>query len=112
MVELTKIEKRHAIASLDKSLELEFGNGIPKFDRILSQWKDKKKVNRVAYYKLFKVVKSFDIHIAQRYDDIVNTCLFYTVCEFFSHKIIQEEDLSPFREEIQNIIIKWAEGFE
>lgn len=78
---------------LEKGLELEFGNGLSKFDRILSQWKDKKKDNRVAYYKLFKVVKSFDIHIAQRYDGIVNTCLFYTVCELFSHKIIQEEDL-------------------
>jgi hypothetical protein len=99
-MELSKSEKRLARALLSQSVEKEFALGLGKFDEIIQQWQDGKHDNRESYYAVFKAVKDFDKHIARRYDDISNSLLFDKVIELMHDKLIIEEDLKGFSEEI------------
>jgi hypothetical protein len=99
-MELSKSEKRRARALLSQGVEKKFAIGLGKFDAIIQQWKEGKHDNREGYYAVFKEVKDFDKHIARRYDDVSNSLLFDKVIELMNDKLISEEDLEGFSEEI------------
>lgn len=108
-MELSKKDKKTARQIIEKGLQAEFDAGISKFDKILQQWRGKTKNSQDSYYALYKAVMSFDKHIARRYDNMSGSKYLLIIACQFHDKVISENDLLDFPEEVQDRIRMMAD---
>jgi hypothetical protein len=100
-MELSKKDKKVAREVIETGLQREFENGLRKTEEILLNWRKGVSNNRESYQAVYKHIKSFDKHIAQRYDDITGSWYLLTITGQLLDDIIHEEDLVDFSEEVQ-----------
>lgn len=99
-MELSKKDKKVARETIEKGVQIEFGNGLSQADAIIQKWKSGDLENREAYHLLFKKIRDFDKHIARRYDSVRGSTYFLTVANLFAAGIITEEDITDFSKEV------------
>ncbi len=106
MEELSKADKRLCRELIKRGVEKEFALGLTKFDSLIQAWKEGKHDNREGYHAVFKAVKDFDKHIAQRYDNSSNSTLHFTVVALLLDKLISAEDLEGFSEQTKTYLLR------
>ena len=104
MIELSKKDKKAIREIIEKGLMKEFEKGLEKTEKIISNWRNQKEDNRETYHKLFKHIRTFDKHIAQRYDDMRGSNYIYIVAAQLHENLIDEEDLKMLSDETANSI--------
>jgi len=100
-MELSKADKKVAREVIDIGLQRELENGLCKTETILLNWRKGVHNNLESYQAVYKHVRKFDKHIAQRYDDITGSRYLLTITGQMLDDIIHEEDLVDFSEEVQ-----------
>ena len=98
---LTKKDRKVARSIIEKGLLQEFANGLTQFDGILQQWKDQSMDTREAYQKMYSKVRTFDKHIAQRYDGMKGSNYLTIISLQLYDKVIAEDDIDELSEESQ-----------
>jgi hypothetical protein len=103
--ELSKREKKIARAAIDKGLDAEFQEGLEKSEAVIRDWHQGKfSTNKEAYHELCKTLTDKDDAISQRYDGLTGSRYLITVAQLFAEKIITEDDIKEFSEEIKAIL--------
>jgi hypothetical protein len=112
MTELTKSQKKIARELINLGLQreyLSFKNEITQFVNN-SKWEASNP--KEFYHQLYKKVNTFDVHIGKRYDYLTGSHYFNTVLSLIYDKILTQEDIERFDDEVQNEIVKmqnfWA----
>lgn len=100
-MELSKKDKKVAREVIDTGLQREFEYGLSKTEEILLNWRKGVGNNKETYHAVYKQVKSFDKHIALRYDNITGSRYLLTITGQMLDDVIHEEDLVDFSEEVQ-----------
>ena len=108
-ITLSKNQKKIAKELIDSSLQKECAQFLDKIEQFVSNRNNKRP--HEAYLELYKKVKSFDKHIAERYDDIKGESYFIVILGLFIDKTLTMEDLSHFDEVIQEKILNAAKLF-
>ena len=103
-MDLSKKDKKIAREMIEKGVQIEFANGLNEADAVVQKWKNHTLENREAYHLLFKTIKDFDKHIAQRYDSLTGSRYFLTVAVLYADGIITDEDIMNFSPEINEEI--------
>ena len=112
MIELAKSQKKIARELIDLGLQREcqsFKTEIKQFTDN-SEWETGNP--HEMYLKLYKIVKTFDKHIARRYDDIRGSQYFNIVLDLFYNEILMPEDIASFDVEIQNKLVSIKESLD
>jgi predicted metal-dependent peptidase len=104
---LSKKDKKIARQLIEKGLQRELAKGLYDFDTVLYDWKDGKIDNTTAYHTLYKKMRTFDKHIARRYDYLSGSNYLITVIALLMDGIISEEETSDFSPEVQRQIKRW-----
>lgn len=100
-MELTKKDKKAARELIEIGLQRDFEDGLVKIEKILCNWRNKSLDNREAYHTVFKQVDQFNDYIASRYDNITGSHYLTTVVCLMMDKVVTENDLDDFSEEVQ-----------
>lgn len=111
-IELSKSQKRFARELIEKSLQIECAQFLEKIETSIVN--SKKSTNpHKAYLNLYKKVKSFDKHIAKRYDDLRGSKYFVILVGLFIDEILTQEDFDCFDDELKekllNTVKLWGE---
>lgn len=110
-MELSKKDKKIAREMIEKGVQIEFVNGLNEANAVIKKWENHTLENREAYHLLFKTIKDFDKHIAQRYDAMTGSRYFLTVVVLYADGIITDEDIMNFspgvNEEIRKMKSLW-----
>ena len=101
---LSKSDKKVARELIERGIETEFAEGMAGFAGIISDWQSGKTPIRDSYSGLYKSVKEFDKHIANRYDRMTGSNYFWIVFQLFVEKKIPESEIDRFSEDVQNRI--------
>lgn len=104
-LELSKSQKKIARELIEKSLQTECAQFLEEIERFLSNREQKEKAPHETYLNLYKKVKSFDKHIAKRYDDLRGSTYFIILAGLFLDKILVTEDLDRFDEEMRERLL-------
>lgn len=105
-MELSKKDKKIAREMIEKGVQIEFSNGLNEANAVIKKWENRTLENREAYHLLFKTIKNFDKHIAQRYDVMTGSRYFETVVVLYAEGIITDEDIMNFSPEVNEEIRK------
>ena len=111
MINLTKSQKKVSRELIELGLQREcqsFKEEIEQFTGS-SEWKTGNPQD--LYHKLYKIVITFDKHIARRYNDLSGSHYFNTVFDLFNNEIIMPEDIARFDIEIQNRLVSLKESW-
>jgi hypothetical protein len=100
-MEISKKDKKAAREVIDKALQRDFEEGLSKTETILQNWRQGKQNARETYLAVYKHVKSLDKYIARRYDGMTGSMYLTTVIGLHMDKVIHDEDLVDFSEEVQ-----------
>lgn len=103
-MDLSKKDKKIAREMIDKGIQIEFANGLNEVEVVIQKWKSQALENREAYHLLFKTIKDFDKHIAQRYDALTGSRYFETVAVWYGDGLLTDEDIMNFSPEINEEI--------
>lgn len=104
-IELSKKDKRIARELIQKGLQKEFQQGLQQFDAILQNWKNEQQDNKDTYHNLYKSVRDFDKHIAQRYDNMKGSTYLLILIAQLRDGLISEEDLVELNLDVRNTIL-------
>lgn len=104
-IELSPKDKRIARELIEKGLRKEFQQGLQQFDAILQKWKNEQQDNKDVYHNLYKSVRDFDKHIAQRYDNMKGSTYLLILIAQLRDNIICEEDLIELNPDARNAIL-------
>lgn len=104
---LTKAQKKAARALIDLALERECANFIENVSKLSGKpLDDLDKPNHARYVEIFKLVDSFDKHIADRYDGMSGSRYVDTVSFLFFEGSLAEEDLEICDEELRDEVCR------
>ena len=104
-MELSKKDRKTAREIIEVGLQKEFAKGLFDADTILTKWKNKAIDNREAYHSLYRQITGFDKHIARRYDNMTGSKYLLIITAQLRDRIITENDLDGFSEEVKQTII-------
>ena len=104
-MELSKKDRKTAREIIEIGLQKEFAKGLFDADTILTEWKNKAIDNREAYHSLYRQITGFDKHIARRYDNMKGSTYLFIIAAQLRGRIITENDLDGFSEEVKQAII-------
>lgn len=110
MIELTKHQKKIARKLINLGLHRE----CAKFMQSTKDFIDKNtsaEDAHDAYLKLYKRIDNFDEHIAQRYDGISGDQYYITVYSLYFDRVLRDEDIREFDDEIYNKLKEDKESF-
>lgn len=107
-VDLGKKDKKIARQLIDKGLMIEYSNALVAAEKILQKWRAGDSESSVAYMELYKGIHYHDQGIARRYNGLGGSRYLITVAGLFAEKIITEEDIREFSEEIQQVLQHFA----
>lgn len=104
---LTKAQKKAARALIDLALERECANFIENVSKLSGKpLDDLDKPNHARYIEIFKLVDSFDKHIADRYDGMTGSRYVDTVSFLFFEGSLAEKDLEICDEELRDEVCR------
>jgi len=109
MIELSKADKKASREIIEKGLQQEYINGLNKFQKILTNWKENKIDNREAYQTLYQKVKSYDKHIARRYDNVKGSTYLIIIAGQLVDEVITNDDINSLSEEARKHVLSMAE---
>lgn len=102
--ELSKKDKRIIRDLIEKGLQKEYRQGLQQFEAILQKWKNEQLDNRDTYHQLYKSVRTFDKHIAHRYDRMTGSLYLMILAAQIADELISEEDLTELSPGTQEAI--------
>ncbi|MDL2282325.1 hypothetical protein LJC44_04340 [Parabacteroides sp. OttesenSCG-928-G06] len=115
-LELSKSQKKIARELIGDSLQKECGRFIEEVKVFIPNQEQESKNPHEIYLNLYKKVKSFDKHIARRYDDLRGTTYYRILVGLLLDEIITSEDLNRFDEEMKNRLLNtvklWSDDSE
>jgi len=109
-MEISKTDKNVAREVIEKALQRDFEEGLVKTEKILQNWREGKKNARETYLSVYKHVKNLDKYIARRYDGMTGSMYLTTVIGLLMDKVIHDEDLNDFSDEVQMYIKSVAQN--
>jgi len=101
MTELPKSQKKIAWELIRLGLRRECKSFMNKTAKFINDPKKKKEDPHKHYLDLFEKVRSFDKHIAARYDGLTGSHYFETVLWLFRDGTLKEKDIKRFNDELQ-----------
>lgn len=104
-IELSKSQKKIARELIDNSLQIECGRFLEEIETFISNRKQECKSSHEVYLNLYKKVKSFDKHIAKRYNDLRGSTYYMILVGLLLDEIITPEDLNRFDEEMKKRLL-------
>ena len=99
-MELSKQDKKVAREVIEIGLQRDFEYGLGKTEELLLNWR-KGVSNKETYHAVYKHIRSFDKHIALRYDNITGSRYLITITGQLLDEVLHDEDLVNFSEEVQ-----------
>jgi hypothetical protein len=113
-IELAKSQKKVARELIDKSLQIECKQFIEETETLIDKQKREEKSSHETYLKLYKDVKTFDKHIARRYDDLTGSRYILVLLGLLHDEILTKEDLNRFDEDVREYLLNatrlWDDG--
>ncbi|MDR2918801.1 MAG: hypothetical protein LBV72_05500 [Tannerella sp.] len=107
-IELSKSQKKIARELIENSLQMECARFLEEIEKSISNQGQECKSPHEAYLNLYKNVKSFDKHIAKRYDDLRGSRYFIVLVGLFLDNILTQEDLNRFDEDVREKLLNTA----
>lgn len=104
-LELSKSQKKIARELIENSLQKECGRFLGEIEVFVSNQEQKSKSPHEVYMNLYKKVKSFDRHIAKRYNDLRGSTYYMVLVGLLLDGIITPEDLNRFDEEMKERLL-------
>jgi hypothetical protein len=108
-MELSKSDKKVARLLMDKGIEKELEICNNDIAEIIKEWNNQKVTIRETYSKIYETVQKNDKYIARNYDGITGVHYFNTVVVLFKQKLLSDEDINQFSEEVRTKIKKCSE---
>ena len=105
--DLNKKDKKIARATIDKSLEAKYKEGIEKAEAIINDWRGGNLASKESYLKLYKTLEEHDEEIARRYNSLGGSRYLFTVAMALYDGDITEEDVKDFSEEATYTMKSW-----
>ena len=105
-IELSKNQKKIARELIENSLQKECAQFLEKIEQSVSD--RNKKSPHEAYLELYRDVKTFDKHIAKRYDDLRGSKYFIIIWGLFLDEVLTMEDLNRFDKDIREKFLNTA----
>lgn len=107
---LTKAQKKTARALIDIALERDCAALIDEVSCLAQKPLDKvEKPNHARYIELYKVIESFDKHLADRYDGITGSKYLDTVSFLLAEGSLTDEDLTVCDETMKSELLRVKE---
>lgn len=108
--ELTKAQKKAARSLIDLALERECAKLVDKVSSLAHKPLDKvEKPNHARYIELYKLIDTFDKHLADRYDGITGGRYLDTVAFLLADGSLTDEDLDLCDETMKNELLRVKE---
>ncbi|GHT76575.1 hypothetical protein AGMMS50262_15140 [Bacteroidia bacterium] len=111
-IELSKKQQRIARTLIKTGLKRECENFVKKISTFTQSANYQSGDPQETYWALYEKVKTFDKHIARRYDGMKNSMLYITILSLFYEKVLLLEDIAVFGEDVQKALIKTAKELE
>lgn len=107
---LTKAQKKTARTLIDIALERDCAALIDEVSCLAQKPLDKvEKPNHTRYIELYKVIESFDKHLADRYDGITGSKYLDTVSFLLAEGSLTDEDLAVCDETMKSELLRVKE---
>lgn len=103
-LQLSKREKKLARELIEKDLTIEYENGIEKVNKVITQWKSGKLIQKEAYLKMYDTLINHDNKISKRYDYMSGSKYIYTVAELLADGIISKKDIEAFNDDTKQAL--------
>ncbi len=107
-LELSKNQKNIARELIENSLQMECARFLEEIEKSILNREQECKSPHETYLNLHKKVRSFDKHIARRYDDLRGSRYFMVLVGLLLDEILVPEDLSRFDEEMKERLLNAA----
>jgi len=104
-IELSKSQKKIARELIQKSLQIECSRFIEEMEILIDKQKREGKSAHEIYLKLYRKTRTFDKHIARRYDDLRGSTYFLVLLGLVYDKILSQEDINRFDEDVQRELL-------
>lgn len=108
-IELTKSQKKIARELIDYSLQKDCAGFLGEVEAFMNNRDREGKSPHKLYLDLFRKVDSFDSFVARRYDNVRGSTYFSTLVGLLIDKVLVEEDLAPFDEEMRQKLLYCAD---
>ncbi len=103
--ELTKTEKRISRELIQRGLERECTRFIGEMRNLVNETREDVHAH---YIDIYRKTKSFDKHVAWRYDGMTGSKYLHCVASLVSDKILSDDEIVGYSEEIRERIFRMA----
>jgi hypothetical protein len=105
-VELPKSQKKIARELIQKALQTECGRFIEETEFLIANLKRNGNDSHKIYLELYEKMQLFDKHIALRYDGLTGSRYVMTLLKLMYDKILTEEDINRFDDDVRDYLQK------
>ncbi|NTS43918.1 hypothetical protein HRG84_23765 [Flavisolibacter sp. BT320] len=107
-IALSKADKKAAQLLIEKGLQKEMAAHLQELVAILSAWEKSGSDIKEAYYKVYKIVTSFDKHLVQRYDGLRGSGYLLVLLGQYRDGLLNDADLQELSSTTQEMVKRFT----